>query len=195
MDVVPPSMSLVPAPAAPARGPVTKSLTPLTVVPSCLVPFDVVVSGLARAHCPVVAVSVPLALVVQPWLVSKSSKKIVVGGLPPPAQARMDLFTFSRPPVTVLPASELIWSTLFMRFAFRLAVLNEHLESTSAAAPETCGVAIDVPLKMEKPPLGTVERMAVPGAPRSTVVAPKLEKEDFASRLSVAATDNTFGAL
>src|SRR5262245_9240301 len=194
MDVTPPSMSLAPT-EAPARGPVTRSLTPLTVVPSCLVPLEVVVSGFARAHCPVVAVSVPLALVVQPWSVSKLSKKTVTGGLPPPAQARMDLFTFSRPPVTVLPASELIWSTLLMRFAFKSAVLNEHLESTSAAAPETCGVAIDVPLKMEKPPLRTVERMAVPGAPRSTIVAPKLEKEDFASRLSVAATDNTFGAL
>src|SRR5262245_13909492 len=189
-------MSLVPAPAAPASGPVTRSLTPLTVVPSCLVPFEVVVSGFARAHCPVVAVSVPFGFVVQPVAVSKLSKKTVVGGgVPPPAQARMDLFTFNRPPVTVLPASEAIGLTLFMRFALRAAVFRVHLESTSAAAPETCGVAIEVPLKMEKPPLRTVERIAVPGAPRSTIVAPKLEKEDFASRLSVAATDNTFGAL
>ena len=66
----------------------------------------------------------------------------------PPPQARMALSTFSRPPVTVLPASELIGSTLFMRFAFSSAVVSEHLESTSAAAPETCGVAIEVPLKM-----------------------------------------------
>src|SRR5262245_34010885 len=107
----------------------------------------------------------------------------------------MALFTFSRPPVTVLPAIDVTGSTLFMRFAFRLAVLREHLDSTKAAAPETCGVAIEVPLKMEKPPLRTVERMAVPGAPRSTVVAPKFEKEDFASRLSVDATASTFGAL
>src|SRR5262245_24412291 len=196
MDVTPPSMSLVPAPAAPKSGPVTRSLTPLTVVPSCLVPLEVVVSGLARAHCPVVAVSVPLALVAQPWLVSKSSKKIVVGGLPPPPlQARMELFTFNRPPVTVLPASEAIGLTLFMRFAFRAAVFRLHLESTSAAAPATCGVAIEVPLKLAKPPLRTVETMAVPGAPRSTLVAPKLEKEDLLSLLSVAATANTFGAL
>src|SRR6266540_591691 len=168
MDVTPLSMSLVPT-EAPASRPVTRSLTPLTVVPSCMVPPEVVVSGSPRSHCPVVAVSVPFGLVVHPWLVSKLSKKTVVGWLPPPAQARRDLFTFNRPPVTVLPASELIWSTLFMRFAFKLAVLNVHLESTSAAAPETCGGAIEV--------------------------APKLEKEDFASRLSVAATDNTFGAL
>ena len=158
MDVVPPSMSLVPAPDAPASAPVTRSLTPLTVVPSCLVPLEVVVSGLARAHCPVVAVSVPLALVTQPRLVSKSSKKTVVGGEQPPPQSRMALFTFNRPPVTVLPASELIWSTLPIRFAFRLAVLRLQLESTSAAAPATCGVAIEVPLKMEKPPLRTVEK-------------------------------------
>src|SRR5262245_7841974 len=194
MDVTPLSMSLAPT-EAPASRPVTRSLTPLTVVPSCIErPLEEVGSGSPRSHCPVVAVSVPFGLVIQPWLVSKLSKKTVVGA-PPPAQARIALFTFNRPPVTVLPASELIWSTLFMRFAFRLAVLNVHLESTRAAAPETCGVAIEVPLKMEKPPLRTVERMAVPGAPRSTVVAPKLEKEDFASRLSVAATDTTFGAL
>jgi hypothetical protein len=74
-------------------------------------------------------------------------------------------------------------------------VLNEQLESTSAAAPATCGVAIEVPLKVAKPPLRTVEKMAVPGAPMSTLVAPKLEKEDLLSRLSVAATANTFGAL
>ena len=61
----------------------TRSFTPLTVVPCCLVPLEVVVSGLARAHCPVVAVSVPVALVVHPWLVSKLSKKIVVARGPP----------------------------------------------------------------------------------------------------------------
>src|SRR5262249_29569842 len=194
MDVTPPSTSLAPT-EAPASRPGTRALTPLTVVPSCMVPPEVGVSGSPRSHCPVGAVSVPFGFVVQPWLVSKLSKKTVVGGGgPPPLQARMALFTFNRPPLTVLPQGELIGSTLVMRFAFKLAVLNEHLESTSAAAPETCGVVIEVPLKTAKPALGTVERMLVPGAPRSTVVAPKLEKDDFASRLSVAATDNTFGA-
>ena len=74
MDVTPPSMSLAPA-EAPARGPVTRSLTPLTVVPSCLVPLEVVVSGLARAHCPVVAVSVPFGWWSSPgW--SRSCRRI-----------------------------------------------------------------------------------------------------------------------
>src|SRR5262244_3122487 len=165
MEVVPPSMSLAPT-EAPASRPVTRSLTPLTVVPSCMVPPEVVVSGSPRSHCPVVAVSVPFGFVVQPWLVSKLSKKTVVGGgVPPPLQARMALFTFNRPPVTVLPESELIGSTLFMRFAFKLAVLNEHLESTSAAAPETCGVAIEVPLKTAKPPLGRSRGCWCPALP------------------------------
>src|SRR4029453_16348428 len=56
--VVPFSMSLTPA-EAPASGPVTSAFTPEGVVPCCLVPFEVVVSGLARCHWPVVAVSVP----------------------------------------------------------------------------------------------------------------------------------------
>src|SRR6185503_8611648 len=68
-----------------ANGPVTRSLTPLTVVPSCFAPFDVVASGLALAHCPVVAVSVPFALATHPKLVSKLSKKTTV--TPPPAQS------------------------------------------------------------------------------------------------------------
>ena len=36
----------------PARRPVTRSLLPLTVVPSCLVPLDVVASGSPRSHAP-----------------------------------------------------------------------------------------------------------------------------------------------
>ena len=61
MVVVPPSMSKSPA-AAPARRPVTRSLTPLTVVPSCLAPPEVVAAGSPRSHRPVVAVSVPSGL-------------------------------------------------------------------------------------------------------------------------------------
>src|SRR6185295_5858125 len=79
IEVTPPSTSLTPA-EAPARRPVTKSLTPETVVPSCFVPPDVVVSGSPRSHWPVVALSVPLGLVVQPVEVSKLSKKTVTGG-------------------------------------------------------------------------------------------------------------------
>src|SRR5262249_55112215 len=145
-------MSLAPA-EAPASRPVTRRLTPLTVVPSCLGPLEKVASGTPRSHSPVVAVSVPFGLRVQPRLVSKLSKKIVVGGLPPPLQARIALSTFNRPPVTVLPDKELTGSTLLRRFAFRLAVLSAHLEGASAAAPETCGVAIEVPLKKAKPPI------------------------------------------
>src|SRR5262245_54973866 len=70
MLVVPPSMSKLPAPV-PASRPVTRSLTPETVVPSCLAPLEVVASGSPRSHAPVVAVSVPLGLVVQPVAVSK----------------------------------------------------------------------------------------------------------------------------
>jgi len=76
MEVTPLSMSLTPT-LLPAVAPVTRSLLPLTVVPSCLGPLELVSSGLARSQRPVVAVSVPLGLVVQPWLDSKSSKKMV----------------------------------------------------------------------------------------------------------------------
>ena len=73
MDVVPPSISNSPA-EAPASRPVTRSLTPETVVPSCLVPLEVVVAGSPRSQAPVVAVSVPLGLAVQPVAVSKVSE-------------------------------------------------------------------------------------------------------------------------
>ena len=42
----------------------------------------------------------------------------------------------------------------------------------SAIAPATCGVAMDVPLYEDQVSTGTVERIALPGAPRSTLVAP-----------------------
>ncbi len=70
--VMPPSMSKSPA-AAPAAAPVTRSLVPLTVVPSCLAPLEVVAAGSPRTHWPVVAVSVPDGLIVQPVAVSKVS--------------------------------------------------------------------------------------------------------------------------
>src|SRR5687767_13438738 len=54
MLVLPPSMSKSPAPD-PASRPVTRSLTPDTVVPSCLVPLEVVAAGSPRSHAPVVA--------------------------------------------------------------------------------------------------------------------------------------------
>ncbi len=76
--VVPPSTSLAPA-DAPARRAVTRSLTPLTVVPSCLAPLEVVCAGSPRSQCPVVAVSMPFGLRSQPWSVSKLSKTTVTG--------------------------------------------------------------------------------------------------------------------
>jgi hypothetical protein len=66
IEVTPLSMSCTPT-LLPAKAPVTRSLLPLTVVPNWSVVLpELVCSGLARAHCPVVAVSVPLGLVVQP---------------------------------------------------------------------------------------------------------------------------------
>src|SRR5688572_8527222 len=77
----PPSRSYVPA-EVPASRPVTRSLTPLTVVPSCFAPLEVVAAGSPRSHAPVVAVSVPPALVVQPVAVSNVSWYTVVPVVP-----------------------------------------------------------------------------------------------------------------
>ena len=63
------------------------------------------------------------------------------------AQERIALFTFRRPPLTVLDASEATASTLLSRVVFSAAVVRLQAERTSRAAPATCGVAIDVPLK------------------------------------------------
>src|SRR5690349_24882564 len=79
--VVPPSTSLAPA-LAPASRAVTRSLLPLTVVPSCLGPLESVASGSPRSQAPVTAVSVPLGLATQPRPVSKSSDQTVVAPAP-----------------------------------------------------------------------------------------------------------------
>src|SRR5262245_21031098 len=73
IEVLPPSTSNAPA-LDPASRPVTRSLVPLTVVPSCLAPLEVVGSGSPRSHSPVVAVSVPLGFGVHPVAVSKLSE-------------------------------------------------------------------------------------------------------------------------
>src|SRR5436190_495167 len=62
---------------------------------------------------------------------------------------------------------------------------------TGAASPETCGAAIDVPLRVSYPPTKSVERMSTPGAATSTC-RPKSEKDARASPLSVAATESVF---
>ena len=65
-------------------------------------------------------------------------------------QAPSACLTFSRPPVAVMPAIDEIKSTFDKILSRRLAVLSAlsaHSDSTRAAAPETWGVAMDVPLK------------------------------------------------
>src|SRR3954462_3919293 len=83
IDGMPPSMSFTPA-LDPASRAVTRSLLPLTVVPTCFVPLESVASGSPRSHAPVAAVSVPFGLVCQPRLVSKVSENTEVP--PPPWQ-------------------------------------------------------------------------------------------------------------
>ncbi len=62
-------------------------------------------------------------------------------------QERTALLTLSLPPVTVTPESAGMGSTLLRSVLLSCAVLRLQLERTSAAAPETCGVAMEVPLK------------------------------------------------
>src|SRR6266576_801944 len=87
-------------------------------------------------------------------------------------QARMAVFTLRRPPVTRRPASNGIGSTLFNRLFLSAAVSSAQLERTSAAAPETCGAAIDVPLRYWYVLPGNVDRIFTPGAARWTDAAP-----------------------
>ena len=95
IEVTPPSMSNSPA-LAPASRPVTRSLTPLTVVPSCLVPLELVAAGSPRSHCPVVAVSVPLGLVVQPAAASKLSEYTVTPGVRPQYCASLPMMRYGQ---------------------------------------------------------------------------------------------------
>ena len=55
--------------------------------------------------------------------------------------------------------------------------------------PATCGVAIEVPLKLPKRLPGSVDMMPAPGAATSTLVAPKFEKLASRFERSVAATE------
>src|ERR1041384_3610642 len=63
------------------------------------------------------------------------------------AHERTARFTFRRPPEMVFVDSAATASTLFSRALLMPAVLDPHAAATSAAAPETCGVAMDVPLR------------------------------------------------
>src|SRR5437879_1969594 len=87
-------------------------------------------------------------------------------------QERTALFALSLPPVSVMPESAGMGSTLLRRVLLSCAVLRLHLESTSAAAPETCGVAMEVPLRYSYALLSVVDSTSTPGAPKWTEVAP-----------------------
>src|SRR5205814_3999975 len=63
-------------------------------------------------------------------------------------QLRIALSTFSRPPVIVIPERLATGSTFASKASFSAAVLSVQAESSSRAAPETCGVAIDVPSRV-----------------------------------------------
>ena len=63
-----------------------------------------------------------------------------------PMHACSAWLTFSRRPVMVVPASEAADEPVLVRVLFSVAVDSGHEASSSAAAPATCGVAIDVPL-------------------------------------------------
>ena len=86
-----------------------------------------------------------------------------------PCTARL---TFRRPPVDVFVANAATWSTLSSSSALSSAVVAAHIDSTSMAAPDTCGVAIDVPCSVPYALFGIVEWMALPGAARWTDEAP-----------------------
>src|SRR2546426_4252120 len=114
----------------------------------------------------------------------------------------IDRKAFSLPPVEHLPASAGLGSTdVRMRFLTSRFVSAGNLPMMSAATPATCGVAIEVPessayplgSQSEQAPLGTVESVLTPGAPRSTVVGPKFEKDARLSLWSVAATAMMYG--
>src|SRR5262249_8261203 len=99
---------------------------------------------------------------------------VTVGAvLPCGPHAATALATFRRPPVVVLPDSDAIGSTLFSSTVLSDAVfVCEQRDRTSAAAPDTCGVAIEVPLRKRYVSPGNVESTCTPGAPRWTEFAP-----------------------
>src|SRR5919109_5224941 len=71
------------------------------------------------------------------------------GGLGGATHERMALFTSRRPPVMVSGGSSGTPSTVLSSGFFSCAVFSAQRDRTSAAAPDTCGVAIDVPLNDE----------------------------------------------
>ncbi len=103
---------------------------------------------------------------------------------------------FRRPPLTAFPASAATGSADASSACLRCAALHAGCaEATSAAAPATCGVAIEVPLIAPKPPPRWADVIDWPGANRSTVVAPKFENDAGVSSERVAPTQTMFGSL
>ena len=85
-------------------------------------------------------------------------------------------------------------STVRRRSAFSPSALAPGKRLfASAATPDTCGVAIDVPSNQSYSPPGSVEYTFVPGAARSTLLAPTFENEARWSVCVLAATATTFG--
>src|SRR5258708_3567494 len=87
------------------------------------------------------------------------------------AQLLIARSTFSRPPVARIPVNAARVSTVLNIVFLSCEVLREHWERTSAAAPATCGVAIEVPLRDAYPPW-YVDTIPTPGAARATDVGP-----------------------
>src|SRR5260370_22024001 len=93
-----------------------------------------------------------------------------------------DLKTLSRRPLSDFPWSAGSLSPLNDRSARNwLTERFGFAAHSKAAAPVTCGVAIEVPLKIPKLLLGRVLKMPTPGAPSITERAPKLENAARAS--------------
>jgi len=103
---------------------------------------------------------------------------------------------FSRPPVLTIPEKAGRRSTLFINDALSEATERSGLYAdNNAAAPATCGVAIDVPLSVAVEVFDELYVLNIPdpGAARSTLTGPKFEKPDLVSDELDEATDRTLG--
>src|SRR4051794_1309601 len=101
-----------------------------------------------------------------------------------------------RPPEATLPSSAGSLSTVErIRLRSSAIEIDGSLAMTSAATPDTYGVAIDVPEASRYPSRSHVERMAFPGAATCTLLIPKLENDATVSFRSRAATLIRLGRL
>ncbi len=111
----------------------------------------------------------------------------------PLSGSKSELFRLSPPPVIKGRPSG---STPRSRRSLSSATVSPgSLLSSTAAAPATWGVAIDVPLKNPYPSSGRVLRIFTPGAASSTELTPKFEKKASRSSSSVAATATILSRL